>query len=96
MKASDRNSTEIPGPAFTICSNLFARENKANLPKVMNLVKNNLQANFSRDECKTLIANLHWCTLSMGRDCKQFCEGFDIESVDVVEEMWNSAQDVSI
>jgi Amiloride-sensitive sodium channel len=62
LKSNDRNAVDFPAPGITICSNLFAKDNLANLYFIFkNYVALNGTLNLSKSTCDYLAANLHWC-----------------------------------
>lgn len=92
IKTQERNSSEFPVPAVTICLDVFARENKADLYRISRIYLENGIANLTQDECFTMYANFHWCDIQVGRKIiKKFCENYDFNDVDVVEAMFKTA-----
>lgn len=91
MKARERNSSEFPAPAITICSNLFARNETANFFKSLRIFTEKLPFKFSKEECFVLVANVHWCQPAFGRLVETLCGQFDIERINVLDIVNRSA-----
>jgi hypothetical protein len=95
MKASDRNSSDFPQPALTICSNLFAKNGMANLTRAVGFYLQNLSANFSKSECDFLEANLHWCDPVSAKYVLKTCPQHLNPDQSVVEMMNKSSSEIS-
>lgn len=94
MRTNERNISEFPAPAITICSNLFARNNSASFFKSYDIFAKRIPSNFSEEECQILAANIHWCQPAFGRMADKLCGQYDIEKIDVLKIINESALEV--
>lgn len=96
MKSRERNSSDFPAPALTICFTLFAKNNSASFyGTFLNKFVRNATMNLSTDECETLTANLHWCAPMMSHMAKKVCPNVDVDGVNVIDTIFRSAMTVN-
>ena len=90
-RSYDVNSINFPAPAVTICSNLFAREDYSNFFKTYQKYINKEPSNYSEQECKYFVGNLHWCQPAFGPMAQKVCGRYDLKNLNVVEAINKSA-----
>jgi hypothetical protein len=98
MKAHERNSSEFPGPAITVCSNLFAKSNcSVNFFNIFSKHHTgNVPSNLTKKQCSVLAANLHWCQPNFNGLVENVCSKWDVSNINVLDILYDSALPVNI
>jgi Amiloride-sensitive sodium channel len=100
IKVTDRNFSDFPAPAVTICSNLFARNNTASISdfyitttrkKRLNFLKYTFEVNLTVEQCACLTANIHWCQPNLSTQVMKYCTDPRLEKINVLDYIDGSA-----
>jgi hypothetical protein len=95
MKARDRNAIDFPAPAVTICSNLFAKDELANLFYIVHNANAKRPFNVTKKSCEYLAANIQWCQPKFAHNIYEFiCQNQSFHSINVLKMINESALNI--
>jgi hypothetical protein len=85
IKNNERMISEFPWPTITVCSNIFAKSELASFAKTRLLEKH------TDNECKIMLANLHWCNPIVVSEVSKMCPENILKNEDIVETIYRSS-----